>query len=142
MLFKCIIFFLGEKMDELDENNKAYDNNRAYDHISLNEKLIEPEKKLKTKISRNLQLGYLKDPTQLNFLQNRAEFAILLDSIPEKKGGYITKFFAEIEHEKIDFYIVASNSVSGFGRRSQRASEIKQTVRDESERGWFSKFRN
>lgn len=112
---------------------------KAYDPVALQEKLIEPDKTRK-QINRNFQLGYIKIP-QLMFMQHRAEHAIMLESIPKKHGGYITEHFAELEWEKIDVFIVASNSVDGFGRRSQRSQEMKQTMKDESERGFFNAFR-
>lgn len=113
--------------------------NRAYDPITLQEKLIEPDRGIR-RVNRNMQLGYIKTP-QLNFMQHRAEHAIMLESIPQEHGGYITQHFADLEWEKIDVFIVASNSVDGFGRRSQRATELKQTMKDESERSFFNAFR-
>jgi hypothetical protein len=114
-------------------------NERAFDPVTLQEKLIEPDRTIR-RVNRNMQLGYIKIP-QLMFMQHRAEHAIMLESIPFEHGGYITSHFADLEWEKIDVFIVASNSVDGFGRRSQRATEMKQTMKDESERGFFNAFR-
>ena len=91
-------------------------------------------------VNRNEQLGNL-DKTSYVFLTNRMENAIMLDEIPINYGGYITKVFATVQKRKIDHCVVMSNSINGFGRISQRSIEMKQFVKDESERGFFSRFR-
>lgn len=97
-----------------------FSDNSAFDDISLQEKTVEPhrDENWASYINRNWQLGNL---TRREFQESMENVAIASKyfSVPAEFGGL--DFVHNVGHnimKRVNTFIVASNSIEGFGRRT------------------------